>query len=98
MYSEAPVKHTKLPLCANALLASILGDLVVYPCATSLRSDCIILECVSLAGNKEVIEEKMKAPAQKGPVFHKGRFSVTSDDGELEVNISREPLTCPRYQ
>lgn len=30
----------------------------------------------------------MKAPAQKGPVLQKGRFSVTSDDTDFAV-ISR---------
>jgi hypothetical protein len=34
---------------------------------------------------KETAEEKMKAPAQKGPIVQKGRFSVTSDDVDCEV-------------
>lgn len=37
------------------------------------------------SGNKEVSEDKVKAPAQKGPVLQKGRFSVTSDDMDFEV-------------
>ncbi|CAM6043937.1 unnamed protein product [Sphagnum compactum] len=35
-------------------------------------------------GIKDGLEEKSKAPVQKGPVLQKGRFSVTSDDGDLE--------------
>ncbi|KAH8972166.1 hypothetical protein BDL97_02G181500 [Sphagnum fallax] len=35
-------------------------------------------------GSKDGLEEKSKAPVQKGPVLQKGRFSVTSDDGNLE--------------
>lgn len=35
---------------------------------------------------KETAEEKMKAPAQKGPIVQKGRFSVTSDDVDCEVS------------
>lgn len=38
-----------------------------------------------MAGSKEATDEKFKAPVQKGPV-QKGRFSVTSDDGILEVH------------
>lgn len=34
---------------------------------------------------KDTAEEKMKAPAQKGPIVQKGRFSVTSDDVDCEV-------------
>jgi len=30
----------------------------------------------------------VKAPAQKGPVLQKGRFSVTSDDTDFEVFLS----------
>jgi hypothetical protein len=37
-----------------------------------------------VAGNKESTEEKMKLQAQKGPILQKGRFSVTSDDVNLE--------------
>lgn len=37
------------------------------------------------SGNKEASEDKVKAPAQKGPVLQKGRFSVTSDDADFEV-------------
>jgi hypothetical protein len=40
-----------------------------------------------LTGTKEVTEEKMKAPTQKAPILQKGRFSVTSDDNDLEVNV-----------
>lgn len=39
----------------------------------------------SSSGNKEVSEDKVKTPAQKGPVLQKGRFSVTSDDTDFEV-------------
>lgn len=35
-------------------------------------------------GTKEVSDEKVKAPVQKGPVLQKGRFSVTSDDTDFE--------------
>ncbi|KAG0562070.1 hypothetical protein KC19_9G115600 [Ceratodon purpureus] len=38
-----------------------------------------------LSGGKEVSDDKVKAPAQKGPgVLQKGRFSVTSDDTDFE--------------
>lgn len=30
----------------------------------------------------------MKAPTQKVPILQKGRFSVTSDDNDLEVKVS----------
>lgn len=40
-----------------------------------------------ITGTKEVTEEKMKAPTQKAPILQKGRFSVTSDDNDLEVNV-----------
>lgn len=37
-------------------------------------------------GSKEAgIEEKAKGSAQKAPVVQRGRFSVTSDDVDLEV-------------
>lgn len=39
----------------------------------------------SSSGSKELTEDKVKAPAQKGNVLHKGRFSVTSDDMDFEV-------------
>jgi hypothetical protein len=38
----------------------------------------------TVTGTKEITEEKTKASSQKGPVLHKGRFSVTSDDVDLK--------------
>ncbi|KAG0565283.1 hypothetical protein KC19_8G178800 [Ceratodon purpureus] len=38
----------------------------------------------SASGNKDISDEKAKSPGQKGPVLQKGRFSVTSDDVNLE--------------
>ena len=40
---------------------------------------------LSYPGCKEMMEDKVKAPAKKGNVLHKGRFSVTSDDSDFEV-------------
>ncbi|CAK9872195.1 unnamed protein product [Sphagnum jensenii] len=37
-----------------------------------------------LLPERVISKEKSKAPVQKGPVLQKGRFSVTSDDGDLE--------------
>lgn len=48
-----------------------------------------------MIGNKETSEEKAKSPRQKGPVLQKGRFSVTSDDVNLEVTQSNAPLLLP---
>ncbi|CAK9230616.1 unnamed protein product [Sphagnum troendelagicum] len=42
-------------------------------------------------GNKESTEEKMKLQAQKGPILQKGRFSVTSDDVNLE-GLQHQPF------
>lgn len=39
-----------------------------------------------VAGSKEGLE---KGPAQKAPVLQKGRFSVTSDDGDFEVLVCK---------
>ncbi|CAK9196153.1 unnamed protein product [Sphagnum troendelagicum] len=38
----------------------------------------------STLGTKDITEEKTKVSSQKGPVLHKGRFSVTSDDVDLK--------------
>jgi len=45
----------------------------------------LFVNSIVLTGSKDGLEEKSKAPVQKGPVLQKGRFSVTSDDGDLEV-------------
>jgi hypothetical protein len=44
----------------------------------------LFVNSIVLTGSKDGLEEKSKAPVQKGPVLQKGRFSVTSDDGDLE--------------
>jgi hypothetical protein len=48
----------------------------------------------TVTGTKEITEEKTKASSQKGPVLHKGRFSVTSDDVDLKVSISLDNTCC----
>lgn len=51
-----------------------------------------ICVCVCrVAVTKEALEEKLKGPVQKVPVVQRGRFSVTSDDGGLEVLVY-EPI------
>ena len=40
------------------------------------------------SATKDALEEKSKGPVQKVPIVQKGRFSVTSDDGGLEVLLN----------
>ncbi|CAK9216963.1 unnamed protein product [Sphagnum troendelagicum] len=40
-----------------------------------------------LLPERVISKERSKAPVQKGPVLQKGRFSVTSDDGDLEYRV-----------
>uniref|UniRef100_A0A7I4F0C4 Protein kinase domain-containing protein n=1 Tax=Physcomitrium patens TaxID=3218 RepID=A0A7I4F0C4_PHYPA len=48
--------------------------------------------------NKEISEDKVKAPVQKGPVLHKGRFSVTSDDTQFEESSQLNPRKTSNTQ
>lgn len=55
----------------------------MYDTQVEFTNICV---CVcQVAVTKEALEDKLKGPVQKAPVVQRGRFSVTSDDGGLEV-------------
>jgi hypothetical protein len=73
--------------CLNRLCLTLL----LLPMLLKLSQS---LPLNTVTGSKEITEEKTKASSQKGPVLHKGRFSVTSDDVDLKVSISPDSTCC----
>jgi len=54
-------------------------------CDTQVECTYICVCVCQVTVTKEALEEKSRGPVQKVPVVQRGRFSVTSDDGGLEV-------------